>query len=207
MIQNSVQSTRHDATSGPLNGVRVLDLTSVVLGPSATQALGDMGADVIKVEGPEGDIMRYAEPLKSQGMGGVFMNINRNKRAIGLDLKQDSGRSALMALVKTADVLIHSMRPQAIKKLGLDYEAVKAQKADIIYCATIGFSARGPYAERPAYDDVIQGLSGFADLARARSGGAPEFAPSIICDKIVGLTAYGAVTTALYHRAMTGEGQ
>lgn len=193
--------------TGALTGVRVLDLTSVVLGPSATQALGDNGADVIKIEGPNGDIMRFAEPLRSPGMGGVFVNINRNKRAIALDLKSEAGREVLLRLIDTADVFIHSMRPQAIARLGLDAAAVRARKPDIIYCATIGFSARGPYAKRPAYDDVIQGLSGFADLASRRSGAAPEFAPSIIADKIVGLTAYGAILTALYHRAMTGAGQ
>ena len=195
------------AKNGALHGIRVLDLTSVVLGPFATQTLGDMGADVIKVESPDGDIMRYAEPMRSAGMGAVFLNVNRNKQSICLDLKQAAARAALDTLIATADVFIHSMRPQAIERLGLSYDAVRAIKPNIIYCATVGFSARGPYATRPAYDDIIQGMSGLADLSAQRSGGAPEFAPSIICDKICGLTAYGAVMTALFHRERTGDGQ
>lgn len=192
---------------GALAGIRVLDLTSVVLGPFATQTLGDMGADVIKVESPDGDIMRYAEPMRSAGMGAVFLNINRNKRSVCLNLKKPQARAALDKLIATADVFIHSMRPQAIERLGLGYDAVRAITPSIIYCATVGFSARGPYATRPAYDDIIQGMSGLADLSAQRSGGEPEFAPSIICDKICGLTAYGAVTTALFHRERTGDGQ
>ena len=192
---------------GPFAGLRVLDLTSVVLGPFATQTLGDMGADVIKVESPEGDIIRYAEPARSRGMGALFLNANRNKRSIVLDLKQPAAHAVVMRLAAASDVFIHSMRPQAIARLGLGYDAVAAVRSDIVYCSTWGFGSRGRYSEQPAYDDVIQGMSGLADLFQRRSGQAPEFAPTIMADKITGLTAYGAIATALYHRARTGEGQ
>lgn len=194
-------------STGPLAGVRVIDLTSVVLGPLATQTLGDYGADVIKVESPDGDIMRHAEPARSPGMGAVFLNANRNKRSVVLDLKTPGGRSALQRLIAGADVFVHSMRPQAIARLGFDDAALRAIQPDIISCATWGFRADGPYGGRPAYDDVIQGMSGLADLFRRRSGGAPEFAPSIMADKITGLTAFGAIAAALFHRARSGEGQ
>jgi len=201
------EGTAQSQRTAPLAGLRVLDLTSVVLGPLATQTLGDMGADVIKIEPPDGDIMRYAEPARSPGMGAVFLNSNRNKRSVVLDLKDDAARAAVLALVRSADIFIHSMRPQAIAKLGLDYEAVSAVRPDVIYCATWGFGSDGPYAGQPAYDDVIQGLSGLADLFRKRSGRDPEFAPTILADKVTGLTAYGAILTALFHRERTGQGQ
>ena len=196
-----------DPPTGPLRGIRAIDLTSVVLGPFATQTLGDMGADVIKVESPEGDIMRHAEPARSPGMGAVFLNANRNKRSIVLDLKQAAAREVVLRLAASADVFMHAMRPKAIERLGLTDDAVRAVKTDIIYCAAWGFGIRGPYAGRPAYDDVIQGMSGLADLASVRSGGPPEFAPSIIADKVTGLTAVNAITMALFHRERTGEGQ
>lgn len=193
--------------TGPLAGVRIIDLTAVILGPYCTQTLGDMGADVIKVEAPEGDIARAAGPSRSPGMGPLHLNANRNKRSIVLDLKQPEARAALLRLVAGADVFVHSMRPQAIDKLGLAYADLVAVKPDIIHCSLWGFGSTGPYAERPAYDDVIQGLSGLADLAARRSGGAPELAPAIIADKTTGLMAVGAITAALYHHAKTGQGQ
>ncbi|MEM7775894.1 MAG: CoA transferase [Pseudomonadota bacterium] len=193
--------------TGPLKTIKVIDLTSVVLGPYATQTLGDMGADVIKIESPDGDIMRFAEPARSPGMGAVFLNTNRNKRSIVLDLKQSAARDVVTKLVSDADVFVHSMRPGAIDRLGLTYEAISSVRPDIIYCATWGFDSRGRYAGRPAYDDVIQGMSGLTDLPRLRSGNAPEFAPSIMADKLTGLTAAMAIVSALFHRAQTGEGQ
>lgn len=192
---------------GALDGVRVIDLTSVVLGPYATQTLGDMGADVIKVEGHDGDILRHVAPTKTPAMGAVFLNANRNKRGVALDLKSPDGRDALLKLAATADVFIQSMRPQAIQRLNLGYDALAAVKPDIIYCSTWGFSSDGPYGALPAYDDVIQGMSGLADLPRRRSGAAPEFAPTVIADKVSGLTAYAAIATALFHRERTGQGQ
>lgn len=193
--------------TGPLSGVRIVDLTSVIFGPYATQMLGDLGADVIKVEPPEGDIVRAASSSRSVGMGAVYLTVNRNKRSAVLDLKKPEALAALLKLCRTADVFVHSLRPQAIAKLGLSYEQVAAEKPDIVYCSAWGFRSDGPYAERPAYDDVIQGMSGIADLAVKRGAPAPEFAPMVIADKVSGLHAVAAITAALFHRQRTGEGQ
>ncbi len=195
------------AANGPLSGIRIIDLTSVIFGPYATQTLGDMGADVIKVEPPEGDIMRTAHPARNPGMSGVYLNCNRNKRGIVLNLRDPAAKDALLKLIATADVFVHSMRPAAIKKLGLDYAAVKAVKRDIVYASAWGFRSNGPYADRPAYDDVIQGISGTTDLARRRGGEAPDFAPMVMADKVAGLHAVSGITMALFHRERTGEGQ
>jgi crotonobetainyl-CoA:carnitine CoA-transferase CaiB-like acyl-CoA transferase len=193
--------------TGPLAGIRIVDLTSVVFGPYATQMLGDAGAEIIKVEPPEGDIMRAASTARHKGMGAVFLTANRNKRSIVLDLKQPAGRDALLELARTADVFIHSLRPQAIRKLGLTYDDLRAVRADIIYCSAWGFWSKGPYAERPAYDDVIQGMSGATDLVRKRGADKPDFAPMVMADKVSGLHAVCAVSMALVHRERTGEGQ
>lgn len=194
-------------SNGPLTGVRVIDLTSVVFGPYATQTLGDMGADVIKVEPPAGDIMRTAFPARNPGMSGVFLNSNRNKRAIVLDLRQPEAHDAILRLIATADVFVHSMRPAAIAKLGLEYESVAAARPDIVYASAWGFRSDGPYADRPAYDDVIQGISGTTDLARRRGAKAPDFAPMVMADKVAGLHAISGIMMALFHRERTGEGQ
>ncbi len=196
-----------NTATGPLQGVRIVDLTSVVFGPYATQMLGDMGADVLKIEPPDGDIMRAASASRSTGMGAVYLNINRNKRSAVLDLKKADARAALLKLCATADVFVHSIRPQAIRKLGLGYEDVARARPDIVYCSAWGFRSDGPYAERPAYDDVIQGMSGIADLAMKRGAAAPEFAPMVMADKVSGLHAVAAISMALYHRQRTGEGQ
>lgn len=193
--------------TGPLAGIRIVDLTSVVFGPYATQMLGDAGAEIIKVEPPEGDIMRAAAAARSPGMGAVFLNANRNKRSIVLDLKQPAARGALLQIAATADVFIHSLRPQAIRKLGLAYPDLAAVRPDIVYCSAWGFWSKGPYAERPAYDDVIQGMSGTADLVRKRGAETPDFAPMVMADKISGLHAVAGVSMALVHRARTGQGQ
>lgn len=195
------------AATGPLAGIRIVDLTSVVFGPYATQMLGDAGAEIIKVEPPEGDIMRAGSAARNKGMGAVFLTANRNKRSIVLDLKKPAAREALLKLIATADVFIHSLRPQAISKLGFGYEAVRAAKPDIIYCSAWGFWSAGPYAERPAYDDVIQGMSGMADLVRKRGAHKPDFAPMVMADKVSGLHAVAAVSMALVHRERTGQGQ
>ncbi len=195
------------SATGPLNGVRIVDLTSVVFGPYATQMLGDMGADVIKIEPPEGDIMRAAAARRSPGMGAVYLTINRNKRSAVLDLKRRGAKAALLKLCATADVFVHSLRPQAIKKLGLTYAEVAAARPDIIYCSAWGFRSDGPYAERPAYDDVIQGMAGIADLTLRRGAENPEFAPMVMADKVSGLHAVAAISMALFHRQRTGEGQ
>ena len=193
--------------TGALDGYRIIDITSILLGPYGTQLLGDAGADVIKVEAPpKGDSTRYLGQAHSPGMGGPFLNMNRNKRSIALDLKQDSAREALVKLIETADVLVHNMRPQAMDRLGFSYDAVRAIKPDIIYCGCYGFSQQGRYKDKPAYDDLIQACSGLAGLFEAVEG-EPKFAPTVMVDKLTGLMMSQAVTTALLHRERTGMGQ
>jgi crotonobetainyl-CoA:carnitine CoA-transferase CaiB-like acyl-CoA transferase len=192
---------------GPLDGVRVLDLTTVVMGPYATQILADFGADVVKVEPPEGDIMRYAWPFRSKGMGHIFLNANRNKRGIVLDLKRPEARAACLALAAKADVLVYNIRPQAMARLKLGYEDVQAVNPRIIYVGTFGYSQRGPYAAKAAYDDLIQGAAGLPWLAREAGAESPRYTPVIIADRSVGLHAANAVCAALYAREKTGKGQ
>lgn len=193
--------------SGPLDGVRVLDLTTVVMGPYATQILADFGADVIKVEPPGGDIMRYNAPLRSRAMGHIFLNANRNKRSIVLDLKQPAAREACLALAKTADVLVYNIRPQAMARLGLSYDEVRAVNPRLIYLGGFGYSQRGPYAAKAAYDDLIQGAAGLPWLAEAAGAESPRYTPVIIADRSVGLHMANAVCAALYRREKTGLGQ
>ncbi len=193
--------------SGPLAGIRIVDLTTVILGPYATQILGDLGADVIKVEPREGDNMRHSAPMKHAGMGHIFLHLNRNKRSIVLDLKQARGHAALLRLVKTADVLIYNVRPQAMARLKLTYEDVKSVNPKIIYVGAYGFSQRGRYAAKPAYDDLIQGMVALPSLIQQAGADRPRFVPSTVADRITGLNAVNAVTTALFHRERTGRGQ
>jgi crotonobetainyl-CoA:carnitine CoA-transferase CaiB-like acyl-CoA transferase len=192
--------------SGPLTGIRVIDLTTAVLGPVATQILGDMGADVIKVEPPRGDPIRPLGPSRHAGMGAYFLNINRNKRSIALDLKQQAARRALLRLVETADVFVHNMRLGAAERLGLDYRAVAACNPRIVYAAATGFAKDGRFRDRPSFDDVIQGESGLAAL-NGGVGGEPRYVPMAVCDKICGYVLASAVGMALFHRERTGEGQ
>jgi crotonobetainyl-CoA:carnitine CoA-transferase CaiB-like acyl-CoA transferase len=192
--------------SGPLAGIRVVDLTSAVLGPVATQILGDMGADVIKIEPPEGDPIRPLGPSRHPGMGAYFLNINRNKRSVALDLKRPAAREALLKLVATADVFVHNMRLGAAARLGLDYQSVKAGNPRIVYAAATGFRKDGVHRERPSFDDVIQGESGLAAL-NGGVGGAPRYVPMAVCDKICGYVLASAIGMALFHRERTGEGQ
>ena len=191
---------------GPLDGVRIIDVTTVVLGPWATQTLGDLGADIIKVEPPEGDTTRRLGPARHSGMGAFFLACNRNKRSVVLDLKQDTGRAALLKLASTADAMLHNFRPAPAARLGLDYESFRAVNPRLVYCATYGFRARGPYGEKPAYDDVIQAASGLAML-QASVVGEPRYVPTIVADKTSSMTVLVAVLAALYHKARTGEGQ
>ena len=192
---------------GPLSGVKVLDLTTVVMGPFATQILAELGADVIKIEPHEGDNMRHAGPMKSTGMGYMFLNLNRGKRGIVLDLKQPEGRQALMRLLPSTDVLIYNVRPQAMARLGLSYEAVREVNPRILYVGAYGYSQRGPYAAKAAYDDLIQGAAGVPWLASRNGAEAPRYAPVNLADRLTGLHAVYAVTSALFHRERTGEGQ
>jgi crotonobetainyl-CoA:carnitine CoA-transferase CaiB-like acyl-CoA transferase len=195
-----------DRPAGPLAGVRVLDLTSVVLGPYATQMLGDLGADIIKVEPPEGDTTRHTGPRRSADMASLFMGVNRNKRSIVLDLKQASGRDAVLRLVDTADVLVHNIRPQKLDKLGLGAEAMLVRRPRLIYAGIHGWREDGPYSGRPAYDDIIQGYCGVAGLM-GQTTGEPRYAPVILADKTCGLFAAQSILAALYHREKTGRGQ
>ena len=191
---------------GPLQGIRVIDLTTVMFGPYCTQIMGEMGADVIKVEPPEGDIGRQTGVARSPGMSAAHLMKGRNKRSIVLDLKQAVGLAALERLTKTADVFVHNMRPQAARKLGIDYGAVSTWKPDIVYAAATGFGEDGPYAERPAYDDLIQGMAGVAGLYGMVTG-EPRYAPTVMADKTSGLFLLYAITMALLHRERTGAGQ
>ncbi|MGH6672436.1 MAG: CaiB/BaiF CoA transferase family protein [Xanthobacteraceae bacterium] len=192
--------------AGPLAGVRILDLTSVVAGPLATQMLADMGADVIKIESPDGDAPRHTGPARSPGMAALFMGLNRGKRSLVLDLKIDGAKEALWRLIATADVLVHSMRPQAIGKLGFDHKAVCAKYPCLVYAALHGYRDGGPYSGRPAYDDVIQGQSGVAALM-AQMAGEPRYAPMILADKTCALSITGAISAALFARERSGRGQ
>ena len=192
--------------AGPLAGLCVLDLTSVIMGPYCTQILADMGAEVIKVESPEGDVVRYAGPSRLPKMGPTFTYLNRGKKSVVVDLKTAEGREVCLRLAKRADIFIHSMRPQALKKLGLDYDDVSAAQPLIIYCNLHGFGRRGRYAGRAVYDDTIQAISGLAML-EAELLGEPQYVPSAIADKICGLSATYAVLAALWHRERTGIGQ
>lgn len=192
--------------NGPLEGVRVIDVTSVVMGPYCTQIMADMGADVIKIEPPEGDITRNVAVGPSPGMNGVFVNVNRGKRSVVLDLRSEEGVAALRALIATADVFIHSMRAKAIARLGFDYAAVSAINPNIIYTNCYGYSRRGPDADRPAYDDTIQAECGLPAVQRQLTGDA-TYVATIMADKVTGLTALYATMMALFHRERTGEGQ
>ncbi len=187
-----------------LNGIRILDLTAVILGPYATQTLGDLGAEVIKVEPPEGESMRAVPPI-ADGLSALVANNNRNKRSLALDLKSDMGKHVLRRLIPTADVLVHNMRQVSMDRLGFGYADVKALNDRIVYCAAVGFGSRGPYAGRPAYDDIIQSASGLAGLFGMRDG-KPAITPSIIADKITGLTVVYAVLAALFNRQRNGGG-
>ena len=189
--------------SAPLEGIRILDLTSVLMGPYATRILGDMGADVIKIEPPEGDMLRAGGGAR---ISPVMMNLYRNKRSVVLDLKATAGKTALAALIRTADVLVHNLRPQVMERLGFTYPAVRAIRPDIIYCMATGFGSEGPYREKPAYDDLIQAASGFA-AASLQLSDEPAYAPAVICDKLVAQAVVYAILGGLLQRARGGGGQ
>lgn len=192
---------------GPLQGVRILEVASILLGPLACQLLADLGADVIKVEPPSGDGLRtVGDHRNTPNMAALFLTCNRNKRSLVLDLKQKSGRDALLELAKNADAILHNSRPGAMTKLGLDYAAFKKVNPKIIYCAAQGYGKNGPYGDRGALDDAIQSASGMASLTIAATG-EPRCLPMAMADKNTALTAVYAVMGALFHRERTGEGQ
>ncbi|MEL6980873.1 MAG: CoA transferase [Actinomycetota bacterium] len=190
---------------GPLHGVRILDLTTVVMGPLSTRALGDLGADILRVEAPGGDFMRHFEPKRSEGMSAFSMAVNRNKRSIALDLKTDAGREALLDIIETCDAFVTNLRPRALASLRLTDDDLRARRHDLVYCSATGFSSEGPYADKAAYDDVIQAASGLASMFSWVQG-EPAYIPSIMADKVASLHITYAVLAALYHRAVTGEG-
>jgi crotonobetainyl-CoA:carnitine CoA-transferase CaiB-like acyl-CoA transferase len=191
-----------------LEGIRVVDLTTIVMGPYATQILGDFGADVVKVEAPPGgDPLRFAGPSRTKGMGPLFLQLNRNKRSLLLDLKKPEGREAMLRLCKSADVVAYNIRPRAMERLGLGYEDIRKANPRVIYAGMFGFGRSGPYEAQPAYDDLIQGLSGYSSTFARMSGDVPRYFPVNFCDRTTGIYAVGAVTTALFHRERTGEGQ
>lgn len=193
--------------TGPLKGLRVIDMTAVLMGPYGTQWLGDMGADVVKIEAPEGDVVRGIGPARHAGMGPIFLNTNRSKRSVALDVKHASGRAALLRLVQDADVFVYNVRPQAMARLGLSYEVLAQANPRIIYAGVFGYGQDGPYAAKPAYDDLIQGASTLSAMFARSTGEAPQYVPAAIVDRITGLTAVGAILAAVYERQHSGIGQ
>ena len=191
---------------GPLAGIKVIDVTTVVLGPFASQVLGDMGADVIKVETTDGDSTRYIGPSRTPGMSSYFATLNRNKRSLSIDLKKPAAKQALLRLVDTADVFVHNMRIGAAQRLGLDYESLSVRNPRLVYACASGFRKGSSMQEFPAYDDLIQGLSGIASL-NAGPDGAPRYFPTVVVDKLTGTNLASMIGMALFHRERTGQGQ
>lgn len=193
--------------TGPLAGVRILDLTTVVMGPYATMVLANLGAEVIKLEPPSGDIMRQVGPMANPSMGHSFLNANHGKRSIVLDLKNPAARVAAMRLASRADVFVHNIRPDALARLGLDYESVAAVNSRIIYAAAVGFGSQGSYCGKPAYDDLIQGIVGIPSLVVESGSEIPRYLPTPIADRSVGLYLASMISAALYERERSGRGQ
>ncbi|MDR0478812.1 MAG: CoA transferase [Burkholderiaceae bacterium] len=192
---------------GPLAGIRVIDLTAVVLGPMGTQVLADFGADVVKIEAPNGDMMRSNGVSRHPGMSSIYLALNRNKRSVVLDLKTEAGRGALGKLIAGADVLVHNMRVPAIERLGFGYSAVRALNPQIIYCAATGFGQDGPDRHKPVFDDIIQAACGLVAINQTGDDDHPAFIPSLLADKTTGLAVANAILAALLHRQRGGEGQ
>jgi crotonobetainyl-CoA:carnitine CoA-transferase CaiB-like acyl-CoA transferase len=192
--------------SGPLAGIRILEMTAVVLGPWACQILADMGAEVIKVEPPRGDSNRTLGAFRNPNMAALYLTCNRNKRSVVLDVKQPAARAAVLKIAETCDVVIHNNRPQVMDKLGLAYPDFKAVNRQIIYCGTYGYGRKGPYGSRGALDDSIQAVSGIAMLNEMVLG-EPRYLPTVVADKTTAMAVVQAVTAALFHRERHGVGQ
>lgn len=193
--------------AGPLAGLKVIDLTSNFMGPYASLLLADMGADVCKVEPPEGDTVRWVGLARTPGMSALFLHLNRNKRSIVLDLKTVDGQAAIARMLASADVLLYSLRPQAMARLQLDYDTVRAINPRLIYCGAFGFGQEGPYAARPAYDNLIQAAVGVPMAQARKTNGPPTYVATAIVDRSVGIATSNAILAALYHRAQSGLGQ
>ena len=191
--------------TGPLQGFRILDLTTVLFGPFGTQTLGDWGAEVIKIESLSGDTWRNSGQFRNRGMSGQFMAVNRNKRSLAVDLRHPDGKEVLRRLIPTADALVSNIRPAGLARLGFGYEDCKALNPKLVYASATGFGQDGPWRARPAFDEIIQAASGFASAIGTDE--EPAFVPSLVADKICGMALTGAVTAALLHRERTGEGQ
>ncbi|TAG34977.1 MAG: CoA transferase [Polaromonas sp.] len=200
-------TTQPSPTEGALHGIRIIDMTGVVLGPYATQILGDYGADVVKIEPPGGDIMRHAGPMQHPGMGHIFINANRNKRSVVLDLKQAQHKAALLKLCASADVLTFNIRPASMARLGLSYEVLRAVNPRLVYCGAYGYSEGGPYSALPAYDDLIQGAACIPWLMTQSGSPEPRYVPATFADRVTGLNMVHAVMAALIARSRTGQGQ
>ena len=193
--------------TGPLSGVRILDLTTVVMGPYATMILSNLGADIIKLEPPSGDIMRHVGPMKNKLMGHSFINANHGKRSIVLDLKKPEARSIALKIAKESDVFVHNIRPAALERLGLDYDSVSAMNPRIIFASAVGFGSGGRYSGKPAYDDLIQGIVGIPTLVQEGGGDVPRYVPTPVADRSVGLYLSSMISAALYAREISGHGQ
>ncbi len=204
---NSNSSPNSSHMAGPLAGVKILDLTTVVMGPFATQILAELGAEVVKVESHDGDNMRDVGPMHSAAMGHLHLHLNRGKRCIALDLKQAAGREVVMRMLPGIDVLVYNVRPQAMARLGLSYDDVRAVNPRLIYVGAYGYSERGERAGRAAYDDLIQGSTGVPWLVSRDGAERPRYVPLNFADRVTGLHAVYSVTAALYHREKTGLGQ
>lgn len=192
---------------GILEGVRVLDMTATVMGPSATQLMGDHGADVIKVEPPAGDTTRHVPPMQSDGMGWTFLQLNRNKRSIVLDLKVGEHLEAMLELIRGADIFIYSIRPAAMARLGLSPDALRELNPTLISVSLLGFGRGGPYFGRPVYEDLVQGLTAIPSLLQRTGVDEPHYVPVAFNDRATGLSAANAMLLALFHRARSGQGQ
>ncbi len=192
--------------TGPLAGIKILDLTGVIMGPFASQIMADLGAEVIKIESFEGDVLRKIGPSHNSGMGPLFLGLNRNKRSLALDLRRPEALDVLRKLLVEADVFMSNLRPASLQRLGLGYEAIAAVNPRIIYCVGYGFGEGGRYAGKPAFDDLIQGAVSLPSLL-GRIIGEPRYLPTNLCDRASGLTMVYSITTALYARERTGRGQ
>jgi crotonobetainyl-CoA:carnitine CoA-transferase CaiB-like acyl-CoA transferase len=206
-MKNAETTTISADTAMPLAGIRVVDLTSAVVGPYCTQVLADYGAEVIKLEEKSGDVIRWISGRsRTPGMSGKFMHMNRNKRSISLDLKQRAGRDALLKLVDTADVFLHNMRNAAVARLGLDADTLMARRPNLIYCGIVGFGSDGRYAGRPAYDSILQGGTALASLLSGADG-EPRYVPYVVIDRTAGLMVAHAILAALFARERDGRGR
>lgn len=203
----SEQEQTQKKPTGPLAGIRVVDMTSVLMGPYSTQILADYGADVIKIEDEKGDLLRMGGAMRNRGMGQLFLQCNRNKRSVVLDAKSDEGRETILNMCATADVFISNVRPAAMARLKLGYEEIKACNPGIVYVSLVGYGQRGLYKTRPAFDDLMQGISGISALIGRARGVDPQFVPLNLADKIAGITATHAILAALVHKGRTGRGQ